>query len=242
MNYFSIRQIRFIKGFLLFLIAGFMTACVDLSGSRSNYRSHYMNKKTAAKQNSANKPGKVAATKKGHVYTMLGGLGLFSKGMYRLSDTVTDTYNLPAPCSMWYNAGDVSREIINQYYKEKTHTPIVLVGHSLGANEQIKVARNLNAAGVPVELLVTVDAVSQTIVPPNVKEALNMYKPGFVPMFSGLKLRAVNPEATKIYNVNVGEMKGVSVNHFTIDKDDAVQAMIMDKIDKVLVDGNKKRA
>ncbi|KTD82817.1 hypothetical protein [Legionella waltersii] len=242
MNYFNVNQVRFFKAFLLILVASVITSCVDLSGSRSSYRKNHSTQTPPQKVATASQQKKAIATKQGRVYTMLGGLGLFSKGMYRLSDSVNDTFHVPANSSMWYNAGHLSQQIINRYYKEKVHTPIILVGHSLGANEQIKVARNLNAAGVPVDLLVTVDAVSQTIVPPNVKEALNMYKPGFVPMFSGLKLRAVNPQATKIYNVNVGEFKSVKVNHFTIDKDDTVQAMIMDKIDKVLVDGNKKRA
>ena len=101
-------------------------------------------------------------------------------------------------------------------------------------------ARNLNAAGIPVALLVTVDAVSQTIVPPNVKHALNVYKPGFVPMFSGLKLRAVDPGATVIENVNVNNLKGVDVNHFTIDKDTVVQDLILDRVKKVLINGNRK--
>jgi alpha/beta superfamily hydrolase len=140
---------------------------------------------------------------------------------------------------MWYNAGDVSHDIIHRYYHQKRHRPIILVGHSLGANEQIKVARNLNAAGVPVALLVTVDAVSQTIVPPNVKQVLNVYKPGYVPMFSGLKLRAQNPKATSINNLNVAQLKEVHVNHFTIDKDEALQAMILDSVGKVLINGNE---
>ncbi|WBV65120.1 hypothetical protein PGH44_11080 [Legionella pneumophila] len=47
---------------------------------------------------------------------------------------------------------------------------------------------------------------------------------------------------TKIDNINVDSIKGIKVNHFTIDKDEILQAMIMDKVDKVLVDGNKKGA
>jgi hypothetical protein len=170
---------------------------------------------------------------------MLGGLGLFSTGMRLLSDTVVEECNVPAPSDMWYNAGHVTRKIVTYYQQHNPHRPIILVGHSLGANEQIKVARNLNKLGIPVDLLVTVDAVSQTIVPSNVRYAMNFYKPGYVPMFSGLKLKAVDPQKTRIDNINVTTLKGITVNHFTIDKDPIVQAMIMKEVKKVLSNANK---
>lgn len=231
----------------LLLMTFTLSGCIDLSVTRSNYRKdmpNYAKEEAAPANNKKGKQIKTVAAKKGEVYTMLGGLGLFSIGMYQLRDSVMDQYKyeVPAQTTMWYNAGAESREIINAYYKEKVHKPIILMGHSLGANEQIKVARNLNAAGVPVDLLVTIDAVSQSIVPPNVKLAVNMYKPGYVPMFSGLKLKAVDPAKTKIENINVETLKNVNVNHFTIDKNKIVQAMIMGKVEKVLADGNKKGA
>lgn len=209
-----------------------LTGCIDLSGSRSTYIKKELQQ---PHKNSAH-------TNRGEVHTMRGGLGIFSIGMNQLRDSVSAQYKIPAQSTMWYNAGEVSRYIINNYYKNNNHAPIILIGHSLGANEQIKVARNLNTAGIPVALLVTVDAVSQTIIPPNVKHALNLYKPGFVPMFSGLKLRAVDSQATQIDNINVATWKTAHVNHFTIDKDKAVQALIMNEIKKVLKDGNKKSA
>lgn len=241
MNYFRNLQIRYFKSFLLLLITFSLAACVDLSGSRNTYYTKQSGQKVSNTSPKKNKPQSLSS-KRGEVHTMRGGLGIFSIGMNLIRDKVSEKYHIPSHSTMWYNAGAVSSSIIERYYKEKEHQPIILVGHSLGANEQIKVARNLNAAGVPVALLVTVDAVSQTIVPPNVKEVLNIYKPGFVPMFSGLKLRAVNPQLTKIDNVNVNSIKGVKVNHFIIDKDEMLQAMIMNKVDKVLVDGNKKGA
>lgn len=217
----------YIIPFLLFL-ALTLTGCIDLSGSRNAYIKKD-NELRSAQQI------KTYPRQRGEVHTMRGGLGIFSIGMNQLRDISADQLHLPAYSTMWYNAGDVSRFIIDNYRKQRLHTPIILIGHSLGANEQIKVARNLDAAGVPVALLVTVDAVSQTIVPPNVQHALNMYKPGYVPMFSGLRLRAVNPQKTLIENINVDTLKDVHVNHFTIDKEKAVQAIILDRVRKVLI-------
>lgn len=239
MNYSRKQSLYFLPSFLL-LITFCLTACVDLSGSRGSYRK----KPVSYSASSASKVKQIKSSlrKKGEVHTMRGGLGIFSIGMNQLKELSAKHYDVAAKSTMWYNAGDVSSSIINNYYKHKDHRPIILIGHSLGANEQIKVARNLNVAGIPVDLLVTVDAVSQTIVPPNVKYALNVYKPGYVPMFSGLKLRAVDSQKTVIENVNVDTLKDVSVNHFTIDKDKVVQTMILDKVEKVLINGTKKDA
>lgn len=210
-----------------------LAGCIDLSGSRNayNYRTQQLEQHAGSNTTSSTKQSAA-----GEVHTMRGGLGIFSIGMNQLRDSVESRYRIPAYSTMWYNAGDVSRSIIASHRLHPSR-PIILVGHSLGANEQIKVARNLNAAGVPVALLVTVDAVSQTIIPPNVTHALNFYKSGYVPMFSGLKLRAVDPQKTRIENINAAQLPGVTVNHFTIDKDKVVQQKIMTEIAKVLVNG-----
>lgn len=243
MNQFG-KPHHFFLSFFLSLITVGLTGCVNLSGAKLTPEkkvSYYpKNKTTTVPQK---KSPSHSSKSLGEVHTLLGGLGMFSVGMNTLRDELASQYNnISASSNMWYNAGDVTSSITHYYYRHKEHRPIILMGHSLGANEQIKVARNLNAAGIPVDLLVTVDAVSQTIVPPNVKRVLNVYKPGYVPMFSGLKLKAVDPKATVIENVNVDNLKNMSVNHFTIDKDKVVQAMIFDEVKKVLIDGNRKAA
>ncbi len=239
MNCISNHCLNLIKPYVLLFMTLTLVGCVDLSVSRSNPA-----KKSLDQASYSHHHAKQHKTRplSGEVHTMRGGLGIFSIGMNTLRDSVSDQYNVPSSSTMWYNAGNESRAIVNYWYTHKIKRPIILVGHSLGANEQIKVARNLNKAGIPVDLLVTVDAVSQTIVPPNVKHALNIYKPGYVPMFSGLKLRAVNPNATQIDNVNVNNLQNVSVNHFTIDKDKIVQAMILAEVEKVLSNGKRKAA
>lgn len=231
-NYSSYPLNRFF--FLFFvLLSLLLVSCVDLSGTASAEKKE---------RTRAALKGIKVDKKLGEVHTMRGGLGVFSKGMNQLKTAATERYHVPASSSMWYNAGDVSRSIVDYYYKNPNHRPIILIGHSLGANEQIKVARNLDKLGIPVALLVTVDAVSQTRVPGNVQHALNIYKPGFVPMFSGLKLKAVNPSSTRIDNINVNELKNIHVNHFTIDKDEKLKEIILTEVEKVLNNGTRKQA
>jgi hypothetical protein len=244
-----IKMNRFYKtnlfGLSLSLFITMNTGCVDLSGAKYHAAPKKLQQEIETSTNSSGK--KVARVKRpkfyrGEVHTMLGGLGIFSTGMKELSSSIVETYNIPAPSNMWYNAGGVTRSIVDYYYAHKKHRPIILVGHSLGANEQIKVARNLNKSGIPVDLLVTIDAVSQTVVPANVKHVMNFYKPGYVPMFSGLKLRAQEPSKTRVENINVARLKNVTVNHFTIDKHPLVQAMIMDEVKRITTNANRAKA
>lgn len=169
--------------------------------------------------------------RKGQVYTMRGLGGIFSRGMNRLEDTLEDKYHVRTSSTIWYKANELA-DFIHTHYMDKSLTgPIILIGHSLGANEQIKVAKDLAKWNIPVDLLMTIDAVCPIAVPANVKEVFNIYKPSFVPMFSGLKLRPCLSESpTHINNFNVKCIKNVYVNHFTIDKNAAIQKIMLEKV------------
>ena len=214
--------INYRKVMKLFLSLGVLLASMCLSGCIDLAVNDGKNKHID--------PKKITQTK-GEVYTMRGGLGgIFSKGMNRLEDKLENDYQIYASSTVWYKANTLSRYIIAQYKLKKVHGPIILVGHSLGANEQIKVARDLASAGIPVALLMTIDAVSPVTVPPNVKQVFNIYKPSFVPLFSGLKLKAMDPTRTDVENFNVTTIKDTSVNHFTIDGNEEVQRLMLDKV------------
>ena len=216
MKYLSFRK-TLTSMFTLAIILAFFSlcGCIDLAVNDGK------NKRNFTKESSF----------KGNVYTMRGGLGgVFSKGMNQLEDTLANDHQIHSSSTVWYKANALSSIIIKQYKEKKIQGPIILVGHSLGANEQIKVAKNLGLANIPVALLVTIDAVAPIHVPQNVKLAVNIYKPSFVPMFSGLTLKAVDPKQTRIENINVNTFKDAHVNHFTIDKDKYVQKIMINDI------------
>ncbi|KTD18297.1 hypothetical protein [Legionella jordanis] len=178
--------------------------------------------------------------KKGQVYTMRGIGGIFSTGMNRLENTLDNQYRVRTASTIWYKANKLSDHIIQHRKDKSLEGPIVLIGHSLGANEQIKVAKNLYKAHIPVDLLITVDAVSPVKVPPNVKYVLNLYKPAYVPMLSGLKVKAEDPEFTYINNFDVSQLKGIYVNHFTIDKHKEIQKIMLENVLAVINKPNQK--
>jgi thioesterase domain-containing protein len=98
--------------------------------------------------------------------------------------------------------------------------PLVLVGHSQGANNVIDMARLLEADKVPVDLLVTLDPLLQNPIPTNVVRAINYYQAsgwgGPIipdPGFHG-----------KLSNVDIGE--DLSISHLSIDKSARIHADI----------------
>src|SRR5580704_241034 len=65
---------------------------------------------------------------------------------------------------------------------EKKNARIIIYGHSWGGSAGIKLARQLDAAGIPVLLTVQVDSVAKfheddSIIPSNVRAAANFYQP-----------------------------------------------------------------
>lgn len=212
--------------FSVIITTFFLTSCIDLAVNQNRHKQSLVRNKSFAK---------------GEIYTMRGGLGgVFSKGMNHLEDTLADNYQISASSTVWFKAKGLSDSIIKRYKAHEIHGPIILVGHSLGANDQIGVARFLAKENIPVALLITIDPVLPLRIPANVKQEINIYKPSFVPLFSGMSLKADNPKLTHIENLNVDTLKGMGVNHFTIDKHQYVQKLMVDKILATLKEANRK--
>jgi hypothetical protein len=214
MRIFFVQKVaKTVLSITLLFIGLLLSGCIDLA---INHNKHILNKKSVVK---------------GEVYTMRGGLGgIFSKGMNHLEDTLADQYHIYASSTVWFKAKNLSDTIIKRYRAGLIHGPIILVGHSLGANDQIGVARNLYHVNIPVALLITIDPVLPLRVPPNVKQVVNIYKRSFVPMFSGLSLKADNPKLTQIENLNTSTLKGTNVNHFNIDEHKTTQKIMLERI------------
>ncbi|ARG98019.1 hypothetical protein [Legionella micdadei] len=204
----------------------YLTGCIDLAATQS-----------------LSKDKNYVFKSKARVFVMRGGLGgIFSTGMNQLQSTLERKYRIRTESTVWYKVDQLSKYIIKNYGTKELPGPIILAGHSLGANEQIKVAKNLAKANIPVDLLITIDAVSPLEVPPNVKHVLNIYKPSFVPMFSGLRVKAMDPKRTTIENLNVSTLKTVAVNHFTIDKNEEIQNLMVNRSLAAISNANSKTA
>ncbi len=71
--------------------------------------------------------------------------------------------------------GWICRHLIAEHKAGRLRGPIILVGHSRGARHAVDAARELEKAGIGIDLLVCLDVSLPPTVPANVRQALNVY-------------------------------------------------------------------
>jgi hypothetical protein len=170
-----------------------------------------------------------AGKRPGHVYLMRGIFNVFSLGMdqiaYKLQASGVAT--TVANHTSWRGLAD---DMVASY-RSGNREPIILMGHSAGADATISIARRLQGAGVPVALIVNFDPVSPDPVPPNVKQVVNFY----VPAGWGAAVAADKKFKGQLANVN----ENATTNHFSIDKDDGLQRQAIARV--MAVTGGARR-
>lgn len=106
--------------------------------------------------------------------------------------------------------------------------PVVLVGHSLGGNAVIWIAKALGEHRIKVSYMATLAAPAPGPVPPNVRRVTNYY-------FSfgiGAKLVAEEGFHGALENKDLSGMRGVT--HFNVDDQKAIQAEIAGRVLRVV--------
>lgn len=161
----------------------------------------------------------------GQVLLLRGWFGVFSTGLDELVEQLKGKgINAEAIGHLAWRA-QVER-IVKERAAGKAG-PIVLVGHSQGANNVIEMARLLKGKNIQVDLLVTLAPFLQDPIPTNVVRAVNYYQsPGW-----GAPLHADPGFRGKLSNVDVGA--DLTVTHITIDKSSRVQADMVREISAV---------
>ena len=86
-------------------------------------------------------------------------------------------------------------------------SPLVLIGFSFGADDSIRNAARLNAAGRPVDLLVLIDPVTPPPIPPNVRRCRNYYQSNgawdVFPWLRGVPVDTDQADPSRVTNVNL---------------------------------------
>jgi hypothetical protein len=156
------------------------------------------------------------------VLLVRGWFGVFSTGLDTLADELRAKGIKAKVVGHLSWSGAVS-EILRDRAAGKTG-PIVLVGHSQGANNVIDMAHKLEAANVQVDLLVTLAPSGQDPIPANILRAVNFYQaPGW-----GAPLTTERGFHGKLSNINM--VDDWSISHITMDKSPKVQADILSEI------------
>jgi alpha-beta hydrolase superfamily lysophospholipase len=155
-------------------------------------------------------------------YLLRGWFGVFSTGMDGLADELK-TKGIKAQVAGHLYWSTALKEIVRDRAAGKTG-PIVLVGHSQGANNVIDMARSLEKNKIPVDLLVTLAPFMQDPVPANVVRAVNFYQsPGW-----GAPLTTDRAFHGKLSNINVSD--DWTIAHVSIDKSARIHAEISREI------------
>lgn len=176
------------------------------------------------------------ATRAGNVYLVRGFIGVFSTGIDTLRDKL-DEEGVRALVYQDIQASSLASTIREKYAGATNVEPLVLVGHSYGADDVINIARELNRDHIMVDLVVTLDPVTPRTVPPNVRKCINLYQSNGVwdnlPWLRGVPLKAEKPELglPELTNANVRvdrtDLLEPGLDHFNIDKKPKVQGEVI---------------
>jgi hypothetical protein len=156
------------------------------------------------------------------VILLRGWFGVFSTGL----DTIADRLKAQGVRAEVVGHLDWSNklaEVLRERAAGDT-APLVLIGHSQGANNVIDMARSLEPYHITVDLMVTLSPFMQNPVPANVAKAINYYKsPGW-----GSPLTADAGLNGNILNVNLSD--DPTILHISIDKSSRIQSDILREI------------
>jgi hypothetical protein len=166
-----------------------------------------------------------------HVYLLRGLLRIFSLGMDTLAEELKghDVYTTVDSYSDWQTLADQAAAD----YKARKEAPIILIGHSLGADAVMEMAAYLGRKGVPVALVVPFDCTKSFAASDNVARVLNLTHGG-TPTY----MRGGPGFRGTLANVDVSSDPGI--DHINIDKSPQLHARVVAEVLAVI--GNHKAA
>jgi hypothetical protein len=118
---------------------------------------------------------KLTIQPRGRAYLFRGFMGLLTdRGIDKLTERINRT-GVTADVNSYLMWRGLADQAISDYRRDPE--PITIIGHSLGGDAAVRFAERLDAAGVPVGLLVTYDPTRFAhSVPANVERYINLYQ------------------------------------------------------------------
>lgn len=186
---------------------------------------------TKQRPSEINRPTSGSIKRTGEIYLLRGLANIFSRGMdvmgARLVNEGVD--------ARVYNHGawrDLANNIIARETRKQVSYPIIIMGHSLGGNASVKMAKYLGDRGIQVRYVVAFDPTITTFVGKNVKQVTNYYLPN--DDRTNIVRQTVGFSG-KLKNVKVAGMAGVT--HMNVEKNRSLQ----NKSIKYIMSLTKKR-
>ena len=162
----------------------------------------------------------------GEVYLLRGLANVFSTGLDDMNtkfrrrgvNSRVDNY------SFWQAYAD---DILTREKQGRVSYPIIIMGHSLGGNASVQMARYLGDRGVKVSYVAAFDPTITTEPGPNVDEVVNFFIPNQRDGNATNVVRQGPGFAGSIANIDVTPMAGV--DHFNVEKNPQLQVRVMTK-------------
>lgn len=177
----------------------------------------------------------------GRVVLIRGLMDVFSLGINDVADTLRGE-GYQAVAISGARRGGEGRDIIDDHQNHELVRPLVIVGHSYGGDEAVRLTRQLDDAGVTVDKLILVDPTTPGRIPANVIEVFNIYRSSpatdWIPVIRGVAVEGegeADQPATRIVNFDLRraddpELSKPTINHFNIDTDPAVRALVVEQV------------
>src|SRR5688572_25738382 len=170
----------------------------------------------------------------GNAYLLRGFIGVFSTGVDDLTRQINHS-GVRAHVFQDDQWAALARQIAREYRRAPDAEPLVLIGHSYGADDVIRIARELDKANVPVDLLVTLDPVTPPPVPKNVRQALNIYQSNgawdALPFLRGVAVKGDEKFVGRLDNFDIKkdrrDLLEPGTDHFNIEKKNAVHEEVV---------------
>ena len=175
-----------------------------------------------------------AIRRPGKVLIVRGVMTVFSLGLDELASKMEkhgfDVSIVPASVSPI-----VMASMKAAYRTNPNYGPVVIIGHSLGANMAPLLARQFQDARLPVDLLVLLDCTFKATVPSNVRRCVNLYQSGKHGFPAGLPVRA-DSASTTLINAEINAFQQQyrcanidqsAIDHFNIDFAPWIQEIVI---------------
>jgi hypothetical protein len=164
----------------------------------------------------------------GRIIVLRGLANVFSRGMDKITEEMK-ARGLPVAVYNHQAWNGLAADMIAEYKTNKSFLPIIIIGHSLGADAAVVMANWLGRNGVPVRLVVCFDGVAKKDPVINtIAEVLNYYKP-----------RGFGQEVTGSANftgtiTNIDLTKREDIDHLNIDKDPVLHDEVITKVLEIM--------
>lgn len=163
---------------------------------------------------------KIKPTRPGEIYLLRGLANIFSLGLDDAGKQFSKHgfENCVFNHHHWRALAD---DIVERGREKQISFPIIIVGHSLGANAAPLMANLIGKHNIPVSYVVMMDPVESRTVGKNVLEIINLY----LPKRKDTLLYAGSGFTGKLENINLKKY-GKTFDHFNIDNNKPLRAAI----------------